>query len=674
MKSSKNQLLLAQQQIGNVGLPINNTAAYLTTGAFPNTTTLYGWKNGLAVNGGLALVKTGTIGQATDHSATTSECDFTSTGYYTVTDGSNLLAFTGTVSFGIWAYKADWAKPASSANAEALMSRWSSNGWLFSINATTTNLCFYINGGVPNAQCDVGHLASGWHFFQVVRDVGNTITKLFIDGVRVSTQALAGTITASGSACIGTRGDSTAAQFKGRLSDIWIHNATAWTDAQAQAIYAATAPSHTHTQAFAGHRQQIVEPNTTASEVLALYQWANASDLTIDAKGTYPLTVVGTPAQAESIFGDMGAVRFAGGGQALTSSTLLATNPTKGLWISLWVRAELYDTSPQFVLSKTMTSNVQDLYFQKTTTNTWNIEYNAKGATFMTPVRIGRWEKVDICWDTTNGFRAFMNGVLEASDPTATTLPTFNSTYPFQVGRYFTGSGANYFTGSVCDLKVMDKVPTQNDIDVAYASTFTKPTILRQVDMVINPLGDTTKQRRERIAIVNTDSTLAYRQGMSQVYGNYLPQADTEKRMALDCVGNSGQVCNTAVTDIPFILNSANPNIGTWDGSGFIPLVSCEYEFLGCIASNSSAGRMAIYMNGIIWKGVSSFPTAVTTRTFGATLKLIAGQRYSLRDDSNSFTLSNTSIYHWLSITRLNGLGIQPYTNNADTIQLRGSL
>ncbi len=93
MKQPRNQLIQDWQTIGNVGLPINNQPVYIPTTAFPNTTGLYGWRNGQPVQGGIALTKNGTIGQVIDHSGATSECDFTGAGYYSSADTA--FAFNG---------------------------------------------------------------------------------------------------------------------------------------------------------------------------------------------------------------------------------------------------------------------------------------------------------------------------------------------------------------------------------------------------------------------------------------------------------------------------------------------------------------------------------------------------------------------------------------------------
>ena len=677
MKSSKNQLLTQVQTIGNVGLPINNTPIYVPSSVFLTNgltqTTLYGWVNGQPVLGAKALTKNGTINQAVDHSGLTTECEFTGAGYYSSADAA--FAFTGTFSVGFWMYRKDWAKPFSTQTDPTVLSRapvGGATGFIINFPNSTQQLRFYCNGS-PTGSTETGHLSSGFHFIQFVRDVANTLTKTYIDGVRVGTTSTVGTITAGGNFEIGSYGGGTYKATEARYSEVWIHNATAWTDTQVKAIYDATAPAHQHTQAFAGHRVQVTEPNTTAAETLALYQFNNASDLTIDAKGTYPLTVVGTPTQAESIFGDMGAVRTSSG-NCLTNATLLSTAPSKGIWVSFWAKPELNDSNYQDMFVKHFATSHYITVIKNTTGSySCNVGNGADySITTMSPVRVGRWEKFDFCWDLTNGVRFFVNGVLEGQKQID--YPLFNATYPLQIGRYYNGTPNYYFTGSFCDFKVLDKVATQNDIDVAYASVFTKPTILRQVDMVINPLGDTTKQRRERIAIVNSDSTLAYRQGMSQVYGNYLPQGDTEKQFFIEAAGNAGQSVTTA-QDIPFIATTQN-NL-TWDGSGFTAPISGNYEVFGSVHLGTAIEFVQGYVNNILVRdNMGSRIVAGVTGSFlfSGKVYLAAGQRFSLRFANASQTLINTPTRHYLSITRLNGLGSQPLVNNADTIQLRSGV
>lgn len=516
MKNPKNQLIQDFQQVGNIGLPINNQAVYIPTAAFPNTNLLYGWRNGLPVQGGIALTKNGTIGQAVDHSGNTSECDFTGAGYYSSTDSA--FAFTGSFSIGFWMYRKDWAKTYSVTNN--ILARYTgTNGWVIQEISGTTQISFSCNA-VSLISVDVAHLASGWHFISLVREVSPAMCRVSVDGVRIGTNTTAVAITAGNELEIGAAASGVNKLQDSKISDIWIHNGTAWTDAQVKAIYAASCPQATYNQKLAGHRVATVEAGQTASEVLAHYKFG--TDLTLDEKGSFPLTAVGTPSQAEDIFGNMGAIRFQGGGQAYTNANLLSTAPNKGIWISAWVKGELYDSNEQVIFGRAYTSGLHNIVLAKATNGYYNVGYGAnydKKLYSITPCRVGRWEKFDVCWDTINGLRLFVNGVLEATDTTATTLPTFNATYPFQIGRYFNGSVSVPFTGSICDLKVLDKVPTQKDIDMAYASTFVKPDGFKGADIVVRPSADSTRERREKIQCY-VDNGIVYRQGMRQLYGD----------------------------------------------------------------------------------------------------------------------------------------------------------
>jgi hypothetical protein len=676
MKNSKNQLLVARQQIGTVGLPNNNQAIYVPTAAFPNTTTLYGWRNGQPIQGAIALTKNGTIGQAVDHSGATSECEFiaqgngTNGGYYSSSDAA--FAFTGSFSIGVWAYRADWAKIPNVNYSSGVIARYASTGWGIFQYSGATKWTFQQNA-ISDIIVDLGHLSSGWHFISVSRDTANSTTKFSVDVVRLASANTVSTITAAGVLNIGSYGGAGVYNLGDtRLSDVWIHNGTAWTDAQVQAIYTATAPAHQHNQALAGHRMEVVQPNTTAAETLALYKFG--SDLTVDEKGTYPLTVVGAPTQAEDIFGNMGALRTSSG-NVLTNSNLLATAPSRGIWISCWIKAESTGAT-QIPLSRTFTSPTHEIALYQTNSGLWTMNYGAGVNKYIygsTPVKIGKFEKIDICWDTLNGTRLFINSVLEAQDSTATTLPTFNSTYPFQIGRYYNGAASSPFSGSICDLKVMDKIPTQYDIDVAYSSTFPKPDIApRGLDLIVRRLADKNKETREKASLVAVDSSLVYRGGFRQLYGSYLPTPNTDQDILFEGGDNNNENLTGYITPIPFKL--LNINNAQWYGSAFTPIVGGNFLITGAIRTNPSVGGNRYFgvINGSVGKLIGYQVGTVNYTPISGSVYIPSGMSFNIVSEVNATLASGSANLHWLKITRLNEKQSAPLVNNGDTIQIRG--
>ena len=132
-----------------------------------------------------------------------------------------------------------------------------------------------------------------------------------------------------------------------------------------------------------------------------------------------------------------------------------------------------------------------------------------------------------------------------------------------------------------------------------------------------------------------------------------LPTA-TQTDYYLEAAGNAGQSITANVTDIPFIAVTNNNLI--WDGSGFTAPISGNYEVMGFAIENSSHSGVIInaYVNGVATKNMSYQAAASARYPISGKIYLTAGQRLSLRSDTN-LTLSNTAVSHHISITRLNG-------------------
>lgn len=211
---------------------------YLVSGDFPNTTTLYGWHINAGSDaatisnwiGGQDLTRTGALTQQPDHLGNNVYCEFDGTNdYLSSTDA--VFNFTGSFSLEIWAYKTDWSTWASS---QTLISRHNgTNGWIFYVNSATKSLNFQVGADSP-PNVDISKLSAGFHNFIVTRTAAGN-TQIYVDRKWVATWVSAA-ITAAGNLEIGSYNGGTL-KWNGRLSEVIIHNATAWTENEESKVY-----------------------------------------------------------------------------------------------------------------------------------------------------------------------------------------------------------------------------------------------------------------------------------------------------------------------------------------------------------------------------------------------------------------------------------------------------
>ena len=229
---------------------IENGVSYLKTNQYldsayinsvvGNTTTLYGWQapssntNWTAAFGSKDLTLAGTLTAANDHLGNSKFDSFNgTTTYLSSTDAA--FNFTGTFSFGVWVYRADW----NAAVNNMILSRHngSTQGWY--LYYTSGVLKIAVNSDVLQTSVNVSTLAAGWHYIVGVRtDTGSNTgtTSLYIDGLLLGKSSVCTDITAAGNFEVGSF--ATISKFAGYIQDIVVHNATAWTPEQVKQLYA----------------------------------------------------------------------------------------------------------------------------------------------------------------------------------------------------------------------------------------------------------------------------------------------------------------------------------------------------------------------------------------------------------------------------------------------------
>lgn len=209
---------------------------------------------------------------------------------------------------------------------------------------------------------------------------------------------------------------------------------------------------------------------------IAYYKFGNGY-MTDDEIGSHTLTAVGSPTNTNGILGDDYAVSL-NGSSYYTTPTLLDTPSTftNGIGISFWFKVDDGNTA------------VDQVLFRKD-----NIETGGSQAAMYCYILAGRemlfttvvsgvykaiqsrvkfidgqndWRHLAVNWDTTNGKRMWLDGILLAVDNTATTFMSSGTIRDFAIGASISGgSAAAYFAGDIALFQVQNIVYTQQDID-----------------------------------------------------------------------------------------------------------------------------------------------------------------------------------------------------------------
>jgi len=294
----------------------------------------------------------------------------------------------------------------------------------------------------------------------------------------------------------------------------------------------------TASQQAAGH---IFDSNEGGLTDLAYYKFG-VGVMTTDQVGTYTLTDPGganSPTNVNGITGSDFAASF-DGGDYYTQATLLDTVPA-AIAIDFWFLAD--DGQPP--ADNTLFDKTNDetggscdgITFRLNTTGlmrfiSWqNVAVGSSSdlyASTILPNGATGWYYICLNWDTTNGKRFWVNSMLEARDPTATTLMANGTTRDFCIGVNGRGGvpvAGSYFSGDIALFRVRNAVLTQKDVDLGYSVRYTKPALFNGNNYKINALlqeaGDTDFEKEinwDNMEVARTSSYI-YRRGSTSGYG-----------------------------------------------------------------------------------------------------------------------------------------------------------
>ncbi len=119
----------------------------------------------------------------------------------------------------------------------------------------------------------------------------------------------------------------------------------------------------------------------------------------------------------------------------------------------------------------------------------------------------------------------------------------------------------------------------------------------------------------------------------------------------VEAAGNAGEVISVFTEDIPFI-EAVDAN-GLWDGSGFTANRDMFIDVDGMTSfSATSSAVLYQYIGGVQGKAISVSQAASGEKKINTTVKLNAGQRFSIKSDSG-VTLNNNPQTHHLVIKEL---------------------
>lgn len=289
-------------------------------------------------------------------------------------------------------------------------------------------------------------------------------------------------------------------------------------------------------QFMAGHDYALADLQHffTAPKVISYYRFGAGAALGTDDVGTYSYTLgaaAKAPSNSTGIMNTNFAISFDGGDYATNATkfddmTTTFSGTGKGLVHSFWVSApsDGQPAASSIFFNKT-NSAANDKYILSLET-TGNLKFLTNGnsataktvySTTVLPNEANTiWVHVVVCWDTTYGLRAYVNGICEAMDTTATTLMVDGTTTDFFIGGADT-TPASPFTGKIANEVVINKVAEQRDIDYLFAVTVPEPTILAskeyKVIEKIQPQADTNFEIQGQCQIIAKYNAKIYLQG-----------------------------------------------------------------------------------------------------------------------------------------------------------------
>lgn len=265
------------------------------------------------------------------------------------------------------------------------------------------------------------------------------------------------------------------------------------------------------------------EPNTAFAELEAYYKFASGA-MTTDETGNFTLTNNGATPNAAGITGSNFAADFDGTTQYFTQGTLLDTTPA-AIAVDCWFNSDDGDRQSRLWGKINVDGNdLIDVNFQTDGSLSVGIIQGgtSKNITSTTVFKDGAtgWNYFVFNWDTVNGMRLWINGVLEAQDTSATTLMASGTDRDFIIGAINSGGTvSNWFDGKISMFRVRDKTLSQTDVDVGYATEYTVPGAISDTDFLIQAQvqkeGDTdfTKEYHWSGVEVARNTSFFYRAG-----------------------------------------------------------------------------------------------------------------------------------------------------------------
>jgi len=235
-------------------------------------------------------------------------------------------------------------------------------------------------------------------------------------------------------------------------------------------------------QQNAGHIFELTEPGSDTSDVIAQYNFLNGA-LTTDEKGVYALTNHNSVLGVNGITGNDYAVEFNGTNKGFSQGTLLDVVPT-AIAIDTWLNLDVV-SGDDYIFEKQ--NSAGDFLFVKAKSGFIRINANTGNQMDTPNISASEWFLLTINWDTTNGLRAWINDALVVQRADFTTLMSNGTSKDFYIGNESTLTTYG-MDGKMCMFRVRDKVLTQKDIDIAYATKYTIPSLITGTDYTLQAL------------------------------------------------------------------------------------------------------------------------------------------------------------------------------------------
>lgn len=163
----------------------------------------------------------------------------------------------------------------------------------------------------------------------------------------------------------------------------------------------------------------------------------------------------------------------------------------------------------------------------------------------------------------------------------------------------------------------------------------------------------------------NTFHLLFQAQEVSVSVSNTLPQFSASDSIMV-AQGNAGQAVTSNGQDVPFIL-SKNIGIGSWNGTQYTVAEDGIYNISSSVIfTTSPAGVINLFKNGTLYRRLSPYMSGSNVHRGTYSDHFVAGDILSVRAECGSVTLSNSTTYHNLQISKVGkpnvtGVDVTPF-------------